>query len=138
MTTVPGPDTPAPADNHMVHTVSDAKSHDYGRPTAGNNSEPGGSQLGPGASAPDAPAGAVPGYAINLAGADVGVGNTQTADEVFQGTTLIVPQPDATGHPLGDTSGGGTVGDSGPQGASPGEIPPVSGMADIDHDGDAV
>ncbi len=129
MTTVPGPDTPAPADNSHETLVSDPKSHDYGRLS------PGGNAVG---QAGDAPAGVVPGYAINWPGADVGTGGTQTASEVFQGSTLIVPQPDATGHPFGDITGGGTVGDSGPQAAPAPGTPMVAGVPDIDHDGDAV
>jgi len=133
MTTVPRPDTPAPADNHIVHTVSDAKSHDYGRPTAGGNAV-GGTSIG---GSSDAPAGAMPGYAINWLGESPSVGGTQTAGETFEGTTLIVPQPDATGHPVGDAMGFGTVGDSGYQ-APPAEVPPVAGVPDLDHDGDNV
>src|SRR5712692_682844 len=132
MTTVPGPDTPAPADNHMVHTVSDAKSHDYGRPTAGGNAV-GGTSIG---GSSDAPAGAMPGYAINWLGESPSVGGTQTAGETFQGSTLIVPQPDATGAPASDANGG-TVGDSGPQAPPAPDVPPIAGVPDLDNDGDA-
>src|SRR5439155_22645236 len=105
MSTVPGPDSPAPADNHIVHTVSDAKSHDYGRMSAGGNAT---------GDAGDAPAGAVPGYAVDMDGEPPDTGGTQTGPDIGHGATQVVPEPGATGL-AGDASGGGTVGDSGPQ-----------------------
>ncbi|SRR5713226_5629604 len=119
MSTVPGPDTPKPADNHIVHTVSDPMSHGYGRPTAGGNQVSGNELGGSG----NVPAGPVPGYAIDWNGGAVSVGGTQAGADIGSGTTIVAGQPDATGHAVSDTSGGGTVGDSGPQGAGPGPTP---------------
>ena len=119
MSTVPKADTPPPANNAKTLLVSDAGSHGYRRPTAGGNAQGGAPEGG----SSNAPTGTTPGYSISMSGAPVSVGNTQTAGVVFEGSTLIVPQPDATGHPKGDISGGGTVGDSGPQGAGPGPTP---------------
>jgi len=142
MTTVPKSDTPAPADNSATHLVHDDGSDAYGRPTAGNNagvssSADGGGGLGPPPTDSDAPAGETPtnpimGGVVNAppdgdftsaandpgnklvqAGADPSVGNTQVGPNFGHGATIIMAQPDATGHPASDTAGGGTVGDSG-------------------------
>ena len=137
-TTVPKADTPAPPDNSKTFTLQSNSHELYGRPTAGNNQVPTASALGPGPSAPAAPAGSIPGYAVNWSGAPVSVGGTQVGADVGAGATILAGQPDATGHPFGDTSGGGTVGDSGNQGAGPGIIPPVTGMPNVDNDGDAL
>ncbi len=124
MTTVPKADTPAPPNGARTLTVGDDGSHAYGRPTAGNNADTvtsadGGGTVGPSATDSDAPAGAIPdiasAYAVNWAGAPVDTGDTQTGPNIGHGATQLVPQPDATGHPAGDASGGGTVGDSGSQ-----------------------
>ena len=119
MSTVPKADTPPPANNAKTTLVSDAGSHGYRRPTAGGNAQGGTIEGG----SSSAPAGPTPDYSISMSGGPVSAGGTQTAGVVFNGATLVVAQPDATGHPKGDTSGGGTVGDSGPQGAGPGPTP---------------
>ena len=137
-TTVPKADTPPPADNSKTFTLQSNSHELYGRPTAGNNQIPGASALGPGASAPAADAGSIPGYAVNWAGEPPSAGGTQVGADVGSIATIIAGQPDATGHPFSDTSGGGTVGDSGNQGAGPGPIPSVTGMPDVDNDGDAL
>jgi hypothetical protein len=137
MTTVPGSDTPMPADNHKI-TLLQSDENLYVRPTAGTNAASAGSSLGPGPTAADAPAGLVPGYAINWSGAAASTGGTQVGNDVGSGATIIAGQPDATGHPAGDANGG-TVGDSGPQGAGPGPTPnSPSGMPDLDNDGDSL
>lgn len=102
MTTVPTPDTPAPANNAKTLLLQSDPSL-YVRPTAGGNAA---------GTAGDAPAGPTPGYAVNMAGnAPAGGG-----PDMGHGATQIVSQPDATGHPAGDAVGGGTVGNSGNQG----------------------
>lgn len=108
MSTVPKADTPPPANNAKTLTLQSAPGL-YVRPTAGGNASgdvyaaphevPGPDAYTP--PAPSAPANAGPSFG--------------------HGATQIVAQPDATGHPHGDTAGGGTVGDSGPQGAGPGK-----------------
>jgi hypothetical protein len=75
----------------------------YARPTAGGNAT--------GQNTP-APAGVIPGpdaYRPHLPG-------NVDPNPTISGAAIVRPtsQPDATGHPAGDTSGGGTVGDSGP------------------------
>lgn len=105
MTTVPTPDTPAPANNAKI-TLLSSDENLYVRPTAGGNAA---------GSATDAAAGPTPAYSISMAGnAPTGAG-----PDVGHGATIIVAQPDATGHPAGDAQGGGTVGNSGDQGAPP-------------------
>lgn len=101
MTTVPKPDTPAPADNSNT-TLLSSDLNLYVRPTAGLNAGP-----AP-ASIPQIDQINRPGNAPTNAGPDMGHGATQ-----------IVAQPDGTGHPAGDAIGGGTVGNSGDQGALP-------------------
>ncbi len=131
--TVPKADTPAPANNAKTLLLNSNSRELYARPTAGGNAMGGTPEGG------SSPAGGpIPGYAVNWSGADGGTGSTQVAGEVFQGSTLVVPQPDATGHPAGDANGG-TVGDSGPQQVGPGPTPnSPSGMPDLDHDGDSL
>jgi hypothetical protein len=89
----------------------------YARPTAGNNAAPAGSALGPGSTAPDAPAGVIPGadaYSPNLAGNPPNIGGTQTGPDFGHGATIVVP--DSGDRPSGGKQGAdkGTVGDSGP------------------------
>src|SRR5438552_15132538 len=134
MTTVPKSDTPPPANNAQTKLVSDAMSGNYGRPTAGGNAVGGRPE---GGSSP-APAGSIPGYAVNWSGNAPATGGYQVGADIGPGATIIAGQPDATGHPAGDTSGGGTVGDSGNQALGPAPIPSVTGMPDIDNDGDAL
>lgn len=134
MTTVPKAGDPPPANNAKTTIVSDSKSGNYGRPTAGGNVAGGTPEGG----SSNAPAGPTPGYAVNWSGAPVSTGGTQTGADIGSGATIIAGQPDATGHPAGDASGGGTVGDSGNQQLGPAPIPSVTGMPDIDNDGDAL
>lgn len=116
MTTVPKAGDPAPANNAKTLTVSDAMSGNYGRPASGG-APVAGKQEG------NAPASVAPGVIPNSATAysppppaPVTAASTQAGADVGSGTTIIAGQPDATGHPIGDISGGGTVGDSGNQG----------------------
>ena len=132
MTTVPKSDTPPPANNAQTKLVSDAMSGNYGRPASGGAPTEGRPQGTPGPTA--GPASNLPGYAINWAGNPPSTGGTQVGADVGSGATILAGQPDATGHPTGDVSGGGTVGDSGNQGAGPGPVP----MPDIDNDGDSL
>lgn len=126
MSTVPGPDTPAPPDRHETVTVSDAKSHDYGRLAAGGNAPAAGDGPQPAADAPPGETPSMSAYDLNWSGAAVDSGGTQAGANFGHGATQIVAQPDATGHPSADASGGGTVGDSGQQPArrevAPGEL----------------
>lgn len=126
MSTVPKADTPPPANNAKTLTLQSDENL-YVRPTAGGNRS--GQASGPLGTAPDAPpagnvpanpikdslSGAVndPSYQMANPGADPSVGGTQTGPNFGHGATQIVAQPDATGHPAGDISGGGTVGNSG-------------------------
>jgi hypothetical protein len=93
--------------------------HDYGRPPSGGPPVAGKSEGNPPGG--DAPPGIVPGmdaYRLNLAG-------NAFPNPMIDGAKIVAvtAQPDATGHPAADTSGGGTVGDSGNQGAGPGGMP---------------
>lgn len=117
MTTVPKADTPPPADNSNKTLVSDSWSGNYGRPTSGGAPLAG---LPAGNPPTEAPPGPTPGYSINMSGAAPSTGGTQVGADVGAGATIIAGQPDATGHPAGDAVGGGTVGNSGNQGAGPG------------------
>lgn len=104
MSTVPDSSTPPPANNAKT-TLLSSDPNLYVRPTAGGNASGDAS----------VPGGATPGYSINMAGnAPAGGG-----PNIGYGATQIVAQPDATGHPSGDAIGGGTVGNSGDQGAAP-------------------
>ena len=105
MTTVPKADTPAPANNAKTTLVSDSMSHGYGRPTAGGNAT---------GDAP-APAGNVMGGYSVPAPAPVSTGGTMAGPDFGHGATIVGPSAD---RPSGasDVSGGGTVGNSGPQG----------------------
>jgi hypothetical protein len=141
VTTVPKADTPPPANNAQT-TLLQSDPNIYVRPTAGGNvsgtidSAPGSM---PGQGGPGAGAGAVPGYSINWAGNPPSVGGTQVGADIGSGSTILAGQPDATGHPDSDVSGGGTVGYSGPQQAGPGPTPnSPSGMPDMDRDGDSL
>ncbi len=137
MTTVPKAGDPPPANNAQTKTVSDAMSGNYRRPASGGPPEAGNSAGTPGPTA--GPATNLPGYAINWAGNPPSTGGTQVGEDVGSGATIIAGQPDATGHPASDASGGGTVGDSGNQGAGPGPTPMgATGMPDLDHDGDSL
>lgn len=131
--TVPKADTPPPANNAKTTLISSDPSL-YARPTAGGNVAPGAPEGGSGA----APAGATPynpiygginsaglqgslssaeadpAYMMVQKGADPSTGGTQVGPNFGHGATIIMAQPDATGHPEGDISGGGTVGNSGP------------------------
>lgn len=90
----------------------------YSRPTAGGNaSGPADGPLGTAPARP--PAGVVPGpeaYRPPTPGPAT-AGGTQAGADIGSGATIIKGQPDATGHPASET-GGGTVGDSGPQGGA--------------------
>ena len=103
--TVPGPSTPAPADNHHTTTVSDAMSGNYGRPTAGGNTV-GGTPLGGSSSAP--PGNIMGGYSIPSP-APVSNGGTQVGPDMGHGATIVVNQ--SGDRPSGGSSpkGGGTV-----------------------------
>jgi hypothetical protein len=99
------PKTVAPKSN----ITSDSVGKDYwNKPTQGGNSA---GQTVNGRPV-DVPPGVVPGagaYSPNLAG-------NAFSNPTIDGAKIVAnnAQPDATGHPAGDTSGGGTVGDSGP------------------------
>lgn len=113
MSTVPNSGTPAPANNAKTLTISDSMSGNYGRPASGGPPVPGKQEgIAPTSGAGPGP---TPAYQISMAGA----APTNGGSDMGHGATQIVAQPDATGHPSGDASGGGTVGDSGPQGAAP-------------------
>src|SRR2546430_4050355 len=130
MSTVPSVDTPAPENNAQTKLVSDAMSGNYGRPASGGPPQAGNPAGTPGAGAPPAPN--LPGYAINWAGNAPSTGGYQVGADIGPGATILAGQPDATGHPAGETSGGGTVGDSGNQGAGPGPTPmKASGLPDV-------
>ena len=135
MTTVPKPDTPPPANNANTTIVSDSMSGNYGRPASGGPPVAGKSEGNPPTGG--APSGSVPGYAINWSGNPPSTSGYPAGPDIGHGATQIVASPDETGHPASDASMG-TVGDSGNQGAGPGSIPTVSGMPDIDNDGDAL
>jgi hypothetical protein len=84
----------------------------YGRPTSGGPPVAGKSEGNPNSSGAGVAPGVIPGaeaYRPNLAG-------NVDPNPTISGAAIVRPtsQPDATGHPAGDTSGGGTVGDSGP------------------------
>ncbi len=105
MSTVPKADTPPPANNAQTLTIGDGSGM-YARPTAGGAAVGNNQGAGPG------PA---PGYSISMAGVTPGSDGTgaQVGPNMGHGATMIVAQPDATGHPSGDIAGGGTVGNSG-------------------------
>jgi hypothetical protein len=114
MTTVPKSDTPPPANNAKTLTLSGSaglyvRPTSGGAPQAGNPAGTPGPTAGPGvipdsATAYRPPMPSAPSFGGYQVGADVG-----------SGATIIAGQPDATGHPDSDLSGGGTVGDSGNQ-----------------------
>jgi hypothetical protein len=96
--------------------------YDYGRPTSGGHPDAGKQEGTPPGG--DAPPGVVPGDSINKAGAPVSTGGTQAGPDIGHGATIVVPN--MGDRPSGgklDATGGGTVGDSGDQGAGPGTVP---------------
>lgn len=125
MTTVPTPDTPAPANNAQTKLVSDSMSGNYGRPASGGPPVAGKSEGNaptnpptadkvPGAEAynPQPYRGNVPGTSGTMVGPDFG-----------HGATEVMPQSGdrpSGGDQAYDMDNPGTVGDSGDQGAGPG------------------
>lgn len=79
MSTVPGPDTPAPANNAKTTLLSSDPGL-YVRPTAGGNAS-GGAAV---------PPGPTPASSISMAGAPVGTGGTQTGPDMGHGATQIL------------------------------------------------
>ena len=122
MTTVPKAGDPAPANNAKTLTLTGSAGM-YGRPTSGGPPVAG-KQEG-NAPTSGAPSDPIPGMSAYIPPppAPVTAGGTQAGADVGHGATIVAGQPDATGHPSGDISGGGTVGDSGNQGAGPGGMP---------------
>jgi hypothetical protein len=109
MTTVPQPDTPAPADQSK-ETLLGSSSGLYVRPTAGGNAA---GQAG------DAPPGPTPQYSISMLGAPTTEGlspGVGTGPDMGHGATIVeADMQGESGLPDAQASGGGTVGDSGPQ-----------------------
>lgn len=103
MSTVPKAETPPPANNAKTTTITGSAGM-YGRPAQGGAPVAGKQEGNP---PTEAPAGLVPGYAINLSGAAV----TDGGPNIGHGTTQIVAEPNATGAPETATDGG-TVGKS--------------------------
>lgn len=98
MSTVPKAGDPAPADNSQTLLISGSAGM-YGRPANGG-APVAGKQEG-NAPTSDAPAGATPGYSINMTGAAV----TDGGPNMGHGATQIVAEPSATG--AGDTDNDG-------------------------------
>lgn len=136
MSTVPKAGDPPPANNAKTLTLQ-SDPNIYVRPTAGTNVTGGqGSNLGPGATGSDAPAGAIPNnpiyggtnnagpqgslstaendpaYMMVQKGADPSTGGTQVGPNMGHGATIVYAQNDDTGAK--DESGNypGTVGPS--------------------------
>lgn len=130
-------DGEAPRDNTHTTLLESNSQQLYGRPTAGGNIVSGTDIGGRG----DAPAGAIPNnpimggiattppagdlmsaaaapdYPAVQVGANPSTGDTQAGPDMFHGATQVVA--DSGDRPSGgkaDATGGGTVGDSGPQG----------------------
>lgn len=118
MSTVPNADTPAPANNAKTLLISGSAGM-YGRPASGGPPVAGKQEGNPDSTGAGVPPGPTPIYQISMSGAPVSTGGTQVGADIGSGATIIAGQPDATGHPAADAVGGGTVGNSGNQGAPP-------------------
>ena len=138
MSTVPGPNDPAPANNAKTLIIGDGSGM-YARPTAGGNAA-GGTPLG---GSSNAPAGVVPAnpivggselfppsgglaqaydsaaYMEANAGAAPSTGGTQVGADIGHGAAIVINDSGdrESGAPDASTNGG-TVGDSGPQGGA--------------------
>ena len=129
MSTVPGPGAPAPANNAQTLLLQSDPGL-YVRPTAGGNTS--GAASGALGTAPgQPPAGNIMGNYSVPSPAPVSTGGTQTGPDMGHGATIVVSDSGSveSGLPDAQAVGGGTVGDSGNQGA-----PPVS--TDMDYASD--
>lgn len=114
--TVPGPNTPKPA-NNAISLILHSDPSLYVRPTAGGNAAPGQPEGGSG----NVPAGEVPANPIkgqfadldNPMGAAPSAGGTQVGPDMGHGATIVFTHNDDTGA-QDDGNYKGTVGPSGP------------------------
>jgi hypothetical protein len=136
MSTVPKADTPPPENNAKTLILTGSEGL-YVRPASGGAPQPGRPEGTPAGG--DAPAGNVPGYAVNWAGNAPSAGGYQVGPDMGHGAPIVTPS--SGDRPSGgkDSADMGTVGSSGNQGAGPGPTPmAATGMPDIDNDGDSL
>jgi hypothetical protein len=125
MTTVPKAGDPAPANNAKTLTLTGSAGM-YGRPASGGPPVAGKQEGNPPGG--DAPPGVIPNSATAYglpsgpfgSAAPVSTANTMAGPDMGSGATIVFPDSGnmESGLPDAQASGGGTVGDSGNQGAA--------------------
>lgn len=120
MTTVPKAGDPPPANNAKTLILSGSAGM-YGRPTSGGPPVAGKQEGNPPGG--DAPPGVIPNSASAYnppAPSPVSAANTTAGPDMGSGATIVFPDSGnmESGLPDAQASGGGTVGDSGNQGAA--------------------